>query len=104
MWTRQSRKFTNFKNKNTGVICRECSLAKDMETKKQKTSNEISNGHITEQLSFQFLSNLISNNFQVEKTNEGCQADMVIRPKDNLEDQWLKIQLKSDKVLLTRYI
>jgi hypothetical protein len=96
--------FTNFKNKNTGVICRECSLAKDVETKKkQKTSNEISNGHITEQLSFQFLSNLISHNFQVEKTNEGCQADMVIRPKEVLEDQWLKIQLKSDKIQTNKY-
>jgi len=92
--------FTNFKNKNTGVICRQCSLAKDVGNKKLKVSNEISNGHITEQLSFQFLSNLISHNFLVEKTNEGCQADMVVRPKDIVEDQWLKIQLKATKCCL----
>lgn len=89
--------FTNFKNKNTGVICRQCSLAKYVENKKLKVSNEISNEHITEQLSFQFLSNLISHNFLVEKTNEGCQADMVVRPKVIVEDQWLKIQLKATK-------
>jgi len=89
--------FTNFKNKNTGVVCRQCSLAKYVENKKLKVSNEISNEHITEQLSFQFLSNLISHNFLVEKTNEGCQADMVVRPKVIVEDQWLKIQLKATK-------
>lgn len=89
--------FTNFKNKNTGVICRDCSLTKNVENKKQKISNEISNEHITEKLSYEYLSHLISDNFQVEKTNEGCQADMVIRPKEVLEDQWLKIQLKATK-------
>lgn len=45
--------FTNFKNKNTGVICRDCSLTKNVENKKQKISNEISNEHITEKLSYE---------------------------------------------------
>lgn len=28
------------------------------------------------------------------KTNEGCLADMVVKPKDSHENKWLKLQLK----------
>jgi hypothetical protein len=38
---------------------------------------------------------LLSINFIIKKTNEGCLADFIIQPKNTNENNWLPIQLKT---------
>jgi len=89
-----SASFTNFMYKNTGIICWDCNL-KNCSQKMTKYKNS----HIGESLILAFLLNIINPVFDIQKTNEGCVADLIIKPKDNEKDEWLKIQLKTTEKL-----
>lgn len=92
-----SAHFTNFNHKNTGVICRKCSYKNTgIKLKEEiKFSSEASNACIKEASGFKILEDIIKNDFDVLKTNEGCISDMIVKPKNIKEDKWLMIQLKT---------
>ncbi len=48
-----------------------------------------------EAAAFDYIKNNISMVFDVKKTHEGCLTDMIIKPKNILEDEWAGIQIKS---------
>lgn len=84
---------TNFKLRNTGILCKECSI---------KNSRNILNGRtnecaVIEATSFSYIESILSDSFHVRRTTEGCEADILIRPIESTTDLWLKIQLKSTK-------
>ena len=83
---------TNFKLRGTGILCNKCSQHKISTIMKEKGKNTTtieSNGYI-------YLKNIISDCFTIEKTPEGCEADILICPIHNTYNGgWLKIQLKT---------
>jgi len=89
---------TNFKLRGTGILCNKCSNQKISTIMKEK-------GNITtttEGTGYIFLKNILADHFTIEKTSEGCEADMLICPINNTDNTdntdnrgWLKIQLKT---------
>ena len=82
---------TNFKLRGTGILCTECMRQKTGSTLKEK--NKISN--MTENNGYVYIKKILEEQFDINKTSEGCEADMLIRPIHHQEDDWLKIQLKT---------
>ena len=88
--------FTNFISKKSGVICKKCMYLRVRERlriRHQKFDNN--ENQIIEYKSYLFIKNILVNDFDINKTNEGCLSDMIIKPINNSNDKWLKIQLKT---------
>lgn len=88
---------TNFKQKSSGVLCKECikgvvsKKLKDHHTEKE----EASKCTIQECQLIDKLQVFMQDNLQCIKTNEGCMSDMIIKPMNVEEDEWLRIQVKT---------
>jgi hypothetical protein len=89
-----------FKYRGTGVICPPCkSKQQNLNIKDKMASNELSKIYTIEQ---EFgvihkLIELLSDTFEVIKAFDGCNVDMIYRPKECKEDKWVGIQVKSTK-------
>jgi hypothetical protein len=79
--------FHTFKNRNTGVLCKECII--------NNSRIKISNTFETEDTAFEIIKNLISNIFEVNINGECVSADLCIKLKSEKNDLWLPLQLKS---------
>jgi hypothetical protein len=84
--------YTNFHNRKTGIYCKECIRNKSKE-KPSDCKKYVNQEHN----SINYLSGIVSDTFDVIRTNEGCSADMLIRHKLTTEDKWLRIQVKTTK-------
>lgn len=91
---------TNFIQKKSGIICKNCM--------KQQISNKLiefhkdndqpaSKVHVQENEVFNKIEKILNKDFDVKKTNEGCAADFIIKPKNINENKWLGIQLKTTR-------
>ena len=91
---------TNFKYKRSGLICKECMCKKVSNKLKQKNKGLDESIHQEQEyLGVQMLTKVISDEFEVAKTNEGCVADMLIKPRYEPSDKWCLIQIKTTKQL-----
>jgi hypothetical protein len=87
-----------FKSRGTGIICPTC---KNKETgtikKNQMKNNEISKIYTTEQEGtfMKKLCDLLYNDFEIIKAFDGCNIDLIFRPKHMTEDKWVGIQVKT---------
>lgn len=80
------------------MLCSTCSL-------KQSTDNQVSNAikdglsvaNISEFESLCFIDNLLKEEFDIKFLDEGCKADMIVKPKNINDDLWIHIQLKCCK-------
>ena len=87
-----------FKYRNTGVICSNCKnkeIGKNIKNKIK--NNEISKNCNIEQ-EFKFIKEfqeLIKNEFITIKAFDGCNIDLIFKPKNILEDRWVGIQIKT---------
>lgn len=86
-----------FLNRKTGVKCPECVSIANGKSKKGKMTCE--DGQCVfikmEDDGIDYLQSILSNDFVIWKTKEGCLADMVIKPKSVEEDRWLSVQVKT---------
>lgn len=82
---------TNFKLRGTGIICNECIQNKTGLILKEK--NKIT--CVTEYNGYVYIKNILEGHFEIKRTPEGCEADIIIRPIYNQDDKWLKLQLKT---------
>ena len=80
-----------FKSRGTGVLCGDCVRRNTGFILKDKSKQAMT----TENNGFLYLQNILQNNFDIKKTPEGCEADLLIRPINHPLDAWLKIQLKT---------
>lgn len=80
--------YSNFKCKGTGRSCVECSRNNQQKLNIVQLKQIEKNG-------FNLIETCIKNYFNVEKTNECCLADFIIKPISNTTNNWLMIQLKS---------
>jgi hypothetical protein len=84
---------TNFIHKSTGLLCKACMVQnvtqklKDLNVSDETSKNVEYNG-------FKAISKMLEDDFYIERTNEGCLADMIIKPKYVENDRWMMIQLK----------
>ena len=82
---------------DVGVLCKECVNKRKSEKmsllypKNSNTSNAI------EYEGFKYLVDLLATKFVAVRTTEGCLADVIIKPINELSNQWMKIQLKVTK-------
>ena len=87
-----------FKSRGTGIICPTCKNKETGNNKKnQMKNNEISKIYTTEQEGtfMKKLCDLLYNDFEIIKAFDGCNIDLIFRPKNMIEDKWVGIQVKT---------
>jgi hypothetical protein len=91
---------TNFIQKKSGIICKNC-MKKQISNKliefHKDNDQPASKGHVQENEAFNKFKKILNNDFNITKTNEGCSADFIIKPKHINENKWLGIQLKTTR-------
>ena len=83
--------FTNFYLKKTGLYCKKC--VEENTTEILKINNK--NTFETEYKSISYLIDNLNKYYQVERTPEGCKADIIIKLLDEKDDLWNPLQVKS---------
>jgi hypothetical protein len=84
--------FTNFKSRKTGIRCKECVAKTTREIMKNKMKDA---GSIVKTDSLKFFEKYLSPYYEIQRTKEGCKADLIIKPKDSKEDVWIPLQAKA---------
>ena len=90
--------FNVFKSRNTGVICPSCTSKKNGEMKNianRVHPTPISINHFNEERCIDYFIDLIKSEYDCKKTFEGCLADLTVKPKNQPNDSWLQIQVKT---------
>lgn len=91
---------TNFVCKCSGVTCKTCMniRVRDKLIEFHKDNDQPADkNHVLETEVYNKLNNILNNDLDIMKTREGCTADFIIRPKNNGEDMWLGVQLKTTR-------
>lgn len=91
---------TNFVNKSSGVKCKNCiktHISKQLTSYNKDNKCASSKGHEQENKVFNIINSILINSLNVIKTYEGCKADFVIKPKEEFDNNWLGVQLKTTK-------
>lgn len=95
-----------FKSRNTGVICPSCKSKEIGKNIKEKIKNgELSKIYRIEQ-EFTFIKdfqNLVESNFYIIKAFDGCNSDIIYKPKIIKEDKWGGIQVKTTNQIHLTY-
>ena len=90
-----------FKSRGTGIICPSCKNKEIGNTTKEKMkNNELSKTYTNEQEHTFIIKfcELIHTNFEIIKAFDGCNVDLIFRPKNIIEDKWVGIQVKTTNV------
>jgi len=81
---------TNFTTRKTGIRCKDCV--------KNNTRNTLlhsgNKANIIEYDGYKLVKEYLSPHYEVNRTKEGCRADIAIRKLGEHEDKWIPIQLK----------
>jgi hypothetical protein len=86
----------NFTGLNQGINCPLCVNINTGVKLKELRSGENNNSSIEQEFKcIQYFTGVINQHFQIKKLYDGCRADIVIKPKDIIDDLWLGIQVKS---------
>jgi len=95
-----------FKSRGTGIICPSCKNKETCNSMKEKMqNNEMSKTHFIEQ-EFNFIqkiSELLKNDFEIIKAFDGCNVDIIFRPKNIVNDNWVGIQVKTNNIIHLTY-
>jgi len=87
-----------FKSRNTGVICPNCKNKEIGKNIKEKMkNNEVSKIYCIEQ-EFKLIKEfqkLVESKFDIIKAFDGCNIDIIYKPKDINQDKWVGIQVKT---------
>lgn len=77
--------------------CLQCREAKAAETRERLVNAETNRLRVleVEDEAAEWIKGLLNDKFEVLITNEGCKADMAIRPLESSDDEWAMIQLKA---------
>lgn len=90
------KQYCHLDSYGSGILCNEC-VNKNVSIKNKENSvkNGQSTGNSIEDDATEFLIHKLNNKFFIKRTNDGCQADMILKPKEVKDNLWLKIQIKS---------
>lgn len=90
-----------FKSRGTGIICPSCKNKENGNIKKEKIkNNKLSKIYTIEQESnfIKKICEYLNNNFEIIKAFDGCNVDLIFRPKNITEDKWVGIQVKTTNI------
>ena len=90
--------FNVFKSRNTGIICPSCITKLNREKHlgdASKTESGQSIRQLSEEMCIDYFIDIIKTKYICKKTNEGCLCDLIIKPINQINDLWLKIQVKT---------
>lgn len=94
---RHEIEFTYFNiNETCGTYCLDCTNKNTGEKLKNNLSGENKLNNIKlEYDCVMYLRDLLKNNFDFIKAFDGCKSDIIIKPKNIKNDEWIGIQVKS---------
>ena len=98
--------FNVFKSRNTGVICPLCRTKENKEKQlgnASKTEIGQSIRQNNEEKCIDYFIEIIKIQYKYKKTSEGCLSDLIIKPINQMNDLWLKIQVKTTLKCLKGY-
>lgn len=103
----QHKVFYNvFKSRGTGLVCANCKNKSIGNIKKEKiANNEISKIKNTE-TEFAFIQKFIKmteSHFEIKKAFDGCSVDIIFKPKNIINDEWVGIQVKTNETIHLTY-
>jgi len=86
---------------NVTKLCMECVYKNTSNKMKLLTTDSNGNTrspfHIYETELFDKLNVILSTQFILKKTNDGCKCDFYLKPINNISDEWLQVQMKTSK-------
>jgi hypothetical protein len=89
--------FCVFLSRKTGVICPKCVTVRNATRIKEKIKGDKIQ-YIRQELDcIDYIINLFKAHFTIKKAFDGCKADIILKPINNNNDQWIGIQVKSCK-------
>jgi hypothetical protein len=95
-----------FKSRNTGIVCPGCKSKEIGKNIKEKMKNgERSKIYSIEQ-EFTFIKDfqkIVESNFDIIKAFDGCNSDIIYKPKIIKEDKWVGIQVKTTNQIHLTY-
>lgn len=86
---------TNFLQKQSGLLCKPCVYKKVSDKSKEYKENNKNINLEQEYEGYKKLYNIIEEDFEIQKTNEGCLSDLIIKPKYIEDNKWMMIQIKT---------
>jgi hypothetical protein len=85
-----------FISRNTGILCPLCISAKNAILSKNRMEKYGKLHCLQLELNcINYFKNIISDCFTAIKAFDGCKADLIIKPKNIIEDKWLGLQFKT---------
>jgi len=89
--------FHVFLSRKTGVICPNCVNIRNTKNMKEKLKDDKLQ-HLRQELScIEYIIDLFKEKFIIKKAFDGCKADIILKPINNHNDEWVGIQVKSCK-------
>lgn len=89
--------FHVFLSRKTGVLCPNCiNIRNSIKIKEKFKDDKIQ--YIRQELAcIEYIIDLFKENFIIKKAFDGCKADIIFKPINNDNDEWIGIQVKSCK-------
>jgi len=90
-----------FKSRGTGIRCPSCVNKKIGNDKKEKMkNNEITKiCNLEQEFNFiQIFKEIVKNDFDIIKAFDGCLVDIILKPKNVSQDNWIGIQIKTTNI------
>jgi len=95
-----------FKSRGTGIRCPSCVNKKiGNDTKEKMKNNEITKiCKVEQEFNFiQIFKEILQNDFDIIKAFDGCLVDIILKPKNVLQDNWIGIQIKTTNIRRLTY-
>jgi len=83
-----------FFSRKTGLICPSCKIKENAIKKKEDFKDDKLKCLKTELRCINYFKS-ICKNFEIHKAFDGCKADLIVRPINQIENKWIGIQVKS---------
>jgi hypothetical protein len=95
-----------FKSRNTGIVCPSCKCKENTKNVQDKLqSGELNKNCKIEQEYYviQHLKTVLETSFDFIKNFDGCRVDFSVKPKEEKNDKWIGIQLKTSSIFNSTY-
>ena len=98
--------FNVFKSRNTGIICPNCKTIENKNIQKNIIINEKRSKIYKIEQEYLFINKFCESlkpNFEIIKAFDGCNVDIIFKPKTINDDKWVGIQVKTTKNINLTY-
>jgi len=84
-----------FKSRGTGIKCPQCISTENSKKSKENFQNDKIRYIRLEKTCIDFFVDMVKDEFECIKCFDGCRTDIAMKPKDEMNDTWMGIQVKS---------